>query len=29
LLLGAAFARGAALIDIQKSYKIVIPQVAL
>jgi hypothetical protein len=27
LLLGAAFARGAALIDLQKSYKIVIPEV--
>jgi hypothetical protein len=29
LILGAAYARGAALIDLQKSYKIVIPQVTL
>lgn len=29
LMLGAAYARGAALIDVQKSYKIVIPQVDL
>lgn len=29
LVLGAAYARGAALIDLQKSYKIVIPRVTL
>jgi hypothetical protein len=29
LILGAAYARGAALIDLQKSYKVVIPQVTL